>query len=91
MSPDTVAQIVLAGITAASSLVAAAVALYVSLRLYKFKDELLKSINGTYVKSEVFKPWKQRVEEDVDLAFRKIDGVNKDIADVRVDVGRLEG
>jgi len=75
---------------AVPSLLAGILALYVSVRLYRFKDELLKAINGTYVKSEVFKQWKERTEGDIDLAFRKLDNVDHEIADVRVDVGRLQ-
>lgn len=91
LTADAYAQIIMFTLAGASSLIASCLALYVTLRLYRFKEDLIKSINGTYVKSEVFRPWKERVEGDVELAFRKIDVVSAEIADVRVDVGRLQG
>lgn len=64
-------------------------ALYVTVRLSKFKEELVKRLDGTYVKVEVFGPWQRRVDQDVDLAFRKLDKNEDELKQVEIKIARM--
>lgn len=46
--------------------IASVLALYVTVRLAKFKDELIKEINGTYVKSALWAEWRKTWESLVE-------------------------
>ncbi len=83
-------QIYVSVISAIMAGIAAIIALYVTVRLYKFKDELVKTLNGIYVKSEVFKPWRDRVEHDIEKTADEIYKVHDKINLTNLEIAKMK-
>ncbi len=69
---------------------ASILALYVTVRLYKFKDDLMVKLNGTYIKSDVFAPWKVRIESDISKCEKGLDEVHEKINATNIHVAGLQ-
>lgn len=68
MTPTDYIQIA----TAVISLGSAGCVLYVSYRLLTFKAELIKEINGTYVRTPLFDQWKKDAFDELRVVVERI-------------------